>query len=201
MGKRTIWREVGERECWGGGRTCCTSKWLCLCKCAAQSLVTGLRWALLATFPSSHEAWPEWAPFSLFLKLRQKPQRMYAGVHTYMTTEGATKCSAKDISADYHSMLTWITLKISVTAAKAWRSRRHITVCSSESLHGYTNGSNFPSFPANDIIPNTILPWQYLKCITAVKTKGERGFLLHTILKYLQRKSKCFFILLLQPQT
>lgn len=111
MGKRTIWREVGERECGGqggggcwGGRTCCTSKWLCLCKCAAQSLVTGLHWALLATFPSSHEAWPEWAPFSLFLKLRPKPQRMYAGANTYTTTEGAKKCSAKDASADDHSM-------------------------------------------------------------------------------------------------
>lgn len=164
MGKRTIWREVGERECGRGvvvgGRTCCTSKWLCLCKCAAQSLVTGLHWASLATFPSSHEAWPEWAPFSLFLKLTQKLPRMYAGAHTYMTPEGAKKCSAKDTSADCHSTLTWITFpKISATAAKTWRSQRHITVCSSKSLHGYTNGSNFPSFPENDIIPNTILPW------------------------------------------
>lgn len=117
MGKRTIWREVGERECGGrrGFRTCCTSKWLCLCKCAALSLVTGLHWASLATFPSSHEARPEWAPFSLFLKLTQKLQRMNAGV--------AKKCSAKDASADYHSMLTWITfLKISATAAKTGRS-------------------------------------------------------------------------------
>lgn len=101
------------------GRTCCTSKWLCLCKCAAQSLVTGLRWAPPATFPSSHEARPEWAPFSLFLKLAQKLQRMYAGVHTYGTTEGAKKGSAKGAGADYHSMLTWVTLlRVSAAAAK-----------------------------------------------------------------------------------
>lgn len=75
MGKRTIWREEGERECGRrGDGTCCTSKWLCFCKCAAQSLVTRL--TKLEGFLSLYEAQPEWALFFLLLKLKSDRKDM-----------------------------------------------------------------------------------------------------------------------------
>lgn len=160
MGKRTIWREVGEREC-GGGRGGLAAQ---ASGSASASVLhrawllgfTGLHWLLFRP-PMRHGL--SGPRFLFSLNSTQKLQRMYAGVHTYMTTEGAKKRSARDTSAYYHSMLTWSTfLKISATAAKVRRSQRHITVSSSKSLHGYTNGSSFPSFPENVIVPNSLLP-------------------------------------------
>lgn len=75
MGKRTIWREEGERECGrrGDGTACCTSKWLCFPECAAQSLVTRL--SKLEGSLSLSEAQPERA--SVFLFLNSKLDRNY----------------------------------------------------------------------------------------------------------------------------
>lgn len=71
-GREGMWEE--------GDGTCCTSKWLCFCKCAAQSLVTRL--TKLEGFLSLSEAQPEWA---LFFPVAQIKGNQYEGiaVHAY----------------------------------------------------------------------------------------------------------------------
>lgn len=82
MGKRTIWREVGERECGrerGGGRgggeagLAAASKWFCFCKWLCTDPGLG---APLASPPSSHEARSKWVLGFLWFFSPLRPENL-----------------------------------------------------------------------------------------------------------------------------
>lgn len=164
-GREGMWEE--------GDGTCCTSKWLCFCKCAAQSLVTRLT-KLEGFLCLWGTAW-----MGLIFPLAQfKGDHMKEiAAHTYRWAqhEGTRQLSVHQRTSKWSQQTkkrtchhctvpveinTWINFGDllpwgQILTAYLQMGTQHVNHVLLQLQIIDTNGSNFPSFHNNDITHNT----------------------------------------------